>query len=153
VFAKELLSAQAAGSARLPVDADVVVLRQRARVGHVAPRIPSLEPVLGSGATIAAYEEAGKAVAEQGDSRVAPNLAPCRPGSRDVVARQRLCGRNGTYPQKSVSEGQRFHDVSMSEGCCRLAADELTTIRERLIKFGARVIEQVARIRIHLPTS
>ena len=55
------------------------------------------------------------------------------------MARQRLCGRNGTYPQKSVSEGQRFHDVSMSEGCRRLAADELTTIRERLIKFGSRV--------------
>jgi Transposase DDE domain group 1 len=27
------------------------------------------------------------------------------------------------------------------------------TIRERLIKIGARVIEHLARIRIHLPTS
>jgi hypothetical protein len=34
-----------------------------------------------------------------------------------------------------------------------LAKAEFTTIRERLIKIGARVIEHVARIRIHLPTS
>jgi hypothetical protein len=30
---------------------------------------------------------------------------------------------------------------------------EFTTIRERLIKIGARVIEYIARIRIQLPTS
>jgi Transposase DDE domain group 1 len=30
---------------------------------------------------------------------------------------------------------------------------EFATIRERLIKIGARVIERIARIRIHLPTS
>ena len=34
-----------------------------------------------------------------------------------------------------------------------LARGEFTTIRERLIKIGARVIEHLARIRIHLPTS
>jgi hypothetical protein len=34
-----------------------------------------------------------------------------------------------------------------------LSKAEFTTIRERLIKIGARVIEHVARIRIHLPTS
>jgi hypothetical protein len=34
-----------------------------------------------------------------------------------------------------------------------LAKAEFTTIRERLIKIGARVIEHIARIRIHLPTS
>jgi hypothetical protein len=34
-----------------------------------------------------------------------------------------------------------------------LATAEFATIRERLIKIGARVIEHVARIRIHLPTS
>jgi hypothetical protein len=34
-----------------------------------------------------------------------------------------------------------------------LAKAEFSTIRERLIKIGARVIEHVARIRIHLPTS
>ena len=34
-----------------------------------------------------------------------------------------------------------------------LAKAEFATIRERLIKIGARVIEHVARIRIHLPTS
>ena len=34
-----------------------------------------------------------------------------------------------------------------------LANAEFSTIRERLIKIGARVIEHVARIRIHLPTS
>ena len=34
-----------------------------------------------------------------------------------------------------------------------LASAEFTTIRERLIKIGARVIEHVARIRIQLPTS
>ena len=34
-----------------------------------------------------------------------------------------------------------------------LATAEFTTIRERLIKIGARVIEHIARIRIHLPTS
>jgi DDE family transposase len=33
-----------------------------------------------------------------------------------------------------------------------LATAEFTTIRERLIKIGARVIEHVARIRIQLPT-
>lgn len=34
-----------------------------------------------------------------------------------------------------------------------LAKPEFTTIRNRLIKIGARVIEHAARIRIHLPTS
>jgi hypothetical protein len=34
-----------------------------------------------------------------------------------------------------------------------LAKAEFTTIRERLIKIGARVIERLARIRIQLPTS
>jgi hypothetical protein len=34
-----------------------------------------------------------------------------------------------------------------------LATAEFATIRERLIKIGARVIEHLARIRIHLPTS
>jgi len=34
-----------------------------------------------------------------------------------------------------------------------LAKAEFATIRERLIKIGARVIEHIARIRIHLPTS
>jgi Transposase DDE domain group 1 len=36
---------------------------------------------------------------------------------------------------------------------CPLATAEFSTIRERLIKIGARVIEHLARIRIHLPTS
>jgi hypothetical protein len=34
-----------------------------------------------------------------------------------------------------------------------LASCEFATIRERLIKIGARVIEQIARIRVQLPTS
>jgi hypothetical protein len=34
-----------------------------------------------------------------------------------------------------------------------LASAEFATIRDRLIKIGARVIEHIARIRIHLPTS
>ena len=34
-----------------------------------------------------------------------------------------------------------------------LAKAEFATIRERLIKIGARVIEHAARIRIHLPSS
>jgi Transposase DDE domain group 1 len=34
-----------------------------------------------------------------------------------------------------------------------LARAEFATIRERLIKIGARVIEHIARIRIQLPTS
>ena len=34
-----------------------------------------------------------------------------------------------------------------------MAKAEFGTIRERLLKIGARVIEHVARIRIHLPTS
>lgn len=34
-----------------------------------------------------------------------------------------------------------------------LAKAEFATIRERLIKIGARVLEHIARIRIHLPTS
>src|SRR5260370_18248914 len=34
-----------------------------------------------------------------------------------------------------------------------LATAEFATIRERLIKIGARVIEHLARIRIQLPTS
>jgi hypothetical protein len=34
-----------------------------------------------------------------------------------------------------------------------LAKAEFTTIRQRLIKIGARVIEHIARIRIHLPTT
>jgi hypothetical protein len=34
-----------------------------------------------------------------------------------------------------------------------LARCEFATIRVRLIKIGARVVEHIARIRIHLPTS
>ena len=34
-----------------------------------------------------------------------------------------------------------------------LATAEFATVRERLIKIGARVIEHIARIRVHLPTS
>jgi len=34
-----------------------------------------------------------------------------------------------------------------------LATAEFATIRERLIKIGARVIEHIARIRVQLPTS
>ena len=34
-----------------------------------------------------------------------------------------------------------------------LARCEFATIRERLIKIGARVIEHIARIRVQLPTS
>jgi hypothetical protein len=34
-----------------------------------------------------------------------------------------------------------------------LASAEFATIREHLIKIGARVIEHIARIRVHLPTS
>ena len=34
-----------------------------------------------------------------------------------------------------------------------LAKCEFATIRQRLIKIGARVIEHIARIRIQLPTS
>jgi hypothetical protein len=38
--------------------------------------------------------------------------------------------------------------------CCAFNAKaEFATIRERLLKIGARVIEHVARIRVHLPTS
>jgi hypothetical protein len=33
------------------------------------------------------------------------------------------------------------------------ASCEFATIRERLIKIGARVIEHIARIRVRLPTS
>jgi hypothetical protein len=33
------------------------------------------------------------------------------------------------------------------------ARAEFTTISDQLLKIGARVIEHVARIRIHLPTS
>ena len=34
-----------------------------------------------------------------------------------------------------------------------LAKAEFVSIRERLLKIGARVIEHLARIRVHLPTS
>ena len=34
-----------------------------------------------------------------------------------------------------------------------LARAEFATLRQRLIKIGARVIEHAARIRVHLPTS
>ncbi len=34
-----------------------------------------------------------------------------------------------------------------------LATAEFATIRERLIKIGARVIEHIARIRVKLPSS
>ena len=34
-----------------------------------------------------------------------------------------------------------------------LARCEFATIRERLIKIGARVIEHIARIRVQLPTT
>ena len=34
-----------------------------------------------------------------------------------------------------------------------MARGEFTTLRLRLIKIGARVIEHAARIRVHLPTS
>ena len=35
----------------------------------------------------------------------------------------------------------------------RLATAEFATIRDRLIKIGARVIEHIARIRVKLPSS
>jgi hypothetical protein len=34
-----------------------------------------------------------------------------------------------------------------------LARCEFATLRQRLLKIGARVIEHAARIRVHLPTS
>jgi Transposase DDE domain group 1 len=34
-----------------------------------------------------------------------------------------------------------------------LASAKFTTIRDRLVKIGARVIEHIARIRVQLPTS
>jgi hypothetical protein len=34
-----------------------------------------------------------------------------------------------------------------------LATAEFATVRERLVKIGARVIEHLARIRVQLPTS
>ena len=34
-----------------------------------------------------------------------------------------------------------------------LARAEFATLRQRLIKIGARIIEHAARIRVHLPTS
>ena len=51
--------------------------------------------------------------------------------------------------------------ASISGGACapqsrrqtRSPRPEFATIRERLIKIGARVIEHIARIRIQLPTS
>jgi DDE family transposase len=43
--------------------------------------------------------------------------------------------------------------VARSPEASPLAKAEFLTIRERPIKIGARVIEHIARIRIHLPTS
>jgi hypothetical protein len=57
-------------------------------------------------------------VAEQGASRVAANLEPCRPCSGEILARQKCAGVREHAVQKSVSECQRFHDVSTSDGCC-----------------------------------
>ena len=34
-----------------------------------------------------------------------------------------------------------------------LARAEFTTLRQRLIKIAARIIEHAARVRVHLPTS
>jgi hypothetical protein len=46
-----------------------------------------------------------------------------------------------------------WHGVRAAIPRTSLASAEFTTIRERLIKIGARVIEHIARIRVQLPTS
>ena len=43
--------------------------------------------------------------------------------------------------------------LSMRTALERDRLEGFATIRERLIKIGARVIKHLARIRIHLPTS
>jgi hypothetical protein len=45
------------------------------------------------------------------------------------------------------------HRRVLADAWRRAAIPQFATIRERLIKIGARVIERIARIRIQLPTS
>jgi ABC transporter substrate binding protein/Transposase DDE domain group 1 len=63
-----------------------------------------------------------------------------------------LCG-----PQdrgRALAPGRLMHGVRAAiPQTSPLAYAEFATIRERLIKIGARVIEHIARIRVQLPTS
>jgi hypothetical protein len=61
--------------------------------------------------------------------------------------------RTGTGPGWEVAGGPILLQKSPIPRTSPLASAEFATIRERLIKIGARVIEHIARIRVHLPTS
>jgi hypothetical protein len=52
-----------------------------------------------------------------------------------------------------VTRAGKSSEPHALEATSPLATAEFATIRERLIKIGARVIEHTARIRIQLPTS
>jgi hypothetical protein len=69
-----------------------------------------------------------------------PCCEPARHG--DKVHAPRWCGKRHRHQARAaIPQTNPF------------ASCEFTTIRERLIKIGARVIEHIARIRVDLPTS
>ena len=87
-----------------------------------------------------------------------------------VVADRGICDRNAEKAVMSVSgappppgpspdhalaaAAQAQASVLLAEiGRDRRVAVEFTTLREKLFKIGARVIEHGQRIRVHLPTS
>ena len=56
-------------------------------------------------------------------------------------------------PTRCTSSWTRRPTGSRLPATRPLARCEFTTLRLRLIKIGARIIEHAARIRVHLPTS
>jgi Transposase DDE domain group 1 len=79
--------------------------------------------------------------AGQGPVSVGSHVVPQRDG-------QSGCGSFSTLPAFWLMHGTRAAVPRTSP----LASAEFATIRGRLIKIGARAIEHIARIRVHLPT-
>jgi Transposase DDE domain group 1 len=60
---------------------------------------------------------------------------------------------HGVAPKNGHAASRSKYGRGIRSRTSPLATAEFATIRERLMKIGARIIEHTARIRIHLPSS
>jgi hypothetical protein len=72
---------------------------------------------------------------------------------REAERRLGVCARLAAAMPDRRDASRIEHEMLEIPPTNPLATAEFATLRERLIKIGARVIEQIARIRIQLPTS
>jgi hypothetical protein len=73
---------------------------------------------------------------------------------RPLKSRERPTLRPEADTPRHVRTGSLMHGLRVAiPQASPLASAEFATIRERLIKIGARVSQHIARIRVHLPTS